>query len=259
MHSYDFTISQLLLRIQSPCKLIIPENFQPFLTNSAENRNPEIRLEIQSNPDLGKQKYVEFIEPKKKAGRGEPCRLFLQPKLFDSFCQTGCWLNCFPLERMLLPWGRMILHASAVIYQGEVYVFAAPSGTGKSTHAALWEKYFGGEILNGDKVILHKEGDRVMASGGPVAGSSEIYRNETYPVAALFLLKQAPENRVTPVSKRTAVLSLYSHAVKSEQDAEFNNQLVDLAVSLEERLNIFSLECTPEKAAVECILKKRKG
>lgn len=159
----------------------------------------------------------------------------------------------------MLPWGRMILHASAVIYQGKAYVFAAPSGVGKSTHAGLWEKHFGAKVLNGDKVILHIGEKGIMASGGPAAGSSEIYVNETVPVAALFLLKQGPENKLLSLPKRKAILSLYSLAVKSSRDTDFNSKLVDLAASIGEQLDVLSLECIPEKSAVECILNNRKG
>ena len=259
MQSYDFLISELLLRIRSPRKLTIPENFQPFLINSSTNRTPEILMDFQFETESEHYDKVEFIKPKESAGRGNPCRLLLPENISSSFCQHGCWLNCFPMEQLLLPWGRMILHASAVIYQGEAYVFAAPSGVGKSTHAALWEKHFGAKILNGDKVILHHGEHGVMASGGPVAGSSGIYQNETVPVVAVYLLKQGPENRLERVPKRTAILSLYSQAVKSYQDTDFNSKLLDLAVSLGKQLNIFSLECVPEKSAVECILKNRKG
>ena len=265
MQSYDFLISELMFRIRSPRDLTVPENFQPFLIHSASNRNPEIILDIrfESAPtlDAGCLCYDKggFIATEEPAGRGQPYRLFVPPSFADDFCKSGSWLNCFSLDRMLLPWGRMILHASAVVYQGKAYVFCAPSGTGKSTHAALWEKHFGARILNGDKVVLYAGEQGVMASGSPIAGSSEIYRNETAPVEAVYLLKQGPENKVLPISRRTAALSLYSLAVKSERDSDYNSKLIDLVVSLEKQLNIFSLECLPEKTAVECILTKQKG
>ena len=265
MHSYDLLISELLLRIQSPYELTIPENFQPFLTNSAANRSPEISLDFQfgsaPNPIDGQLRYDPqgFIATQEPAGRGQPCRLFFPASFADDFCRHGSWLNCFSLDRLLLPWERVILHAAAVLYKGKAYVFCAPSGTGKSTHANLWEKHYGAKILNGDKVILYAGEQGIMASGSPVAGSSGIYRNEAAPVAAIYLLKQAPSNRLLPVSHRTAALSLYSLAVKSEDDPDFNSKLLDLVVSFEKRLLVFSLECLPERSAVECILNIEKG
>lgn len=222
-------------------------------------RTPEILMDFRFATESERYDKVEFIKPMEQAGRGNPCRLLLPEKISSSFCQYGCWLNCFPLEELLLPWGRMILHASAVIYQGKAYVFAAPSGVGKSTHAALWEKHFGAKILNGDKVILHIGENGIMASGGPAAGSSQIYVNETVPVDSVYLLKQGPENKLDPLPTRKAILSLYSQAVKSHADPEFNSKLLDLTVSISEQIQVFSLECLPEKSAVECILKNRKG
>ena len=40
--------------------------------------------------------------------------------------------------RELIGHGRLFLHASAVVHEGAAYLFSAPSGTGKSTHTALW-------------------------------------------------------------------------------------------------------------------------
>lgn len=264
MQSYDFLISELLFRIRAPRKLTIPDNFLPFLVDSVANQDPEILLDILFEPapvlaegllhfDKGK-----FIAMQESADRGQPCRLFLPPSFADNFCQRGSWLNCFPLDRMLLPWGRLILHASAVLYEGNAYVFCAPSGTGKSTHAALWQNYFGAKVLNGDKVVLYATQQGVMASGSPIAGSSGIYCKDTASVAAVYLLKQGPQNVIAPVSRRAAALSLYGLAVKSEDDPIYNSKLLDLAVSLEKQLKIYTLECLPEKSAVECILNNRK-
>ena len=60
-----------------------------------------------------------------------------------------------------------LMHAAVIEYQGEGYAFAAHSGTGKSTHIALWKKHFGDEvhIVNGDKPILRFIDDRLYAFG----------------------------------------------------------------------------------------------
>ena len=256
------------MRVQSPKKLHVPENFQPFLVTSRLDRKADILLEIQFQridaDSLQNAKKIywrngEYIVCQEPAGRGTPCRLFLPPDFAEDFCRQGSWLNYIPMERLLLPFGRVILHASAVVYQGKALLFSAQSGGGKSTHAALWQEHFGGQILNGDKVILYAGPDGPVACGSPVAGSSQIYVPMCVPLAAVYLLRKAPHNRVLPVSQRDAVLALYGEAVKSTADTEFNSRLLDCILTLQKEIVVYSLECLPHKSAVECILQEKEG
>lgn len=256
------------MRVQSPKELQIPDNFQPFLVTSRLDRKADILLEIRfqlMEPDSlrsaekihwSKGEYIVCQEP---AGRGTPCRLFLPPDFAEAFCRQGQWLNYIPMERLLLPHGRVILHASAVDYQGKAFLFSAHSGGGKSTHAALWQEHFGGQILNGDKVILYAGEKGLMACGSPIAGSSQIYVPKCIPLEAVFMLKKAPYNRISPVTQREAVLALYSEAVKSKTDTEFNSRVLDCILSLKKNADVYLLECLPHKSAVECILKQKEG
>lgn len=266
--SYDFLIADLLMRVQSPKKLQIPDNFQPFLVTSRLDRKADILLEIdfrlvEADSLQPSEKFHwnngEYIVCQEPAGRGAPCRLFLPPDFAEDFCRQGHWLNYIPMERLLLLHGRIMLHASAVIHQGRAFLFSAPSGGGKSTHAALWQDHFGAQILNGDKVVLYAKEKGLMACGSPVAGTSGIYVPKSIPLAAVFMLKKAGHNRVLPLSQKEAVLGLYSEAVKSARDAEFNSRLLDCILSMKEKTSIYSLECLPHKSAVECILKETEG
>lgn len=49
-----------------------------------------------------------------------------------------------------------LMHGAVVAWKDQGYLFTAPSGTGKSTHLALWKKYLGdqAEVINGDKRFL---------------------------------------------------------------------------------------------------------
>lgn len=256
------------MRVQSPRKLQIPDNFQPFLVAFEENRKADILLEIAFQlvdaDSLQKaQKTLwsngEYIVCQEPAGRGMPCRLFLPPDFAESFCRESNWLNYIPMERLLLPHGRVILHASAVVYQGKAYLFSARSGGGKSTHAALWQDHFGAQILNGDKVILYAGSNGLIACGSPIAGSSEIYVPKCIPLASVYMLKKAPCNRLLPMNQKDALLALYAEAVKASDDVGFNSRLLDCVLTLQKQTDVYSLECLPHKSAVECILQKIEG
>ena len=102
---------------------------------------------------------------------------------------------CFALLRH----GRLVLHSSSILVNGKVILFAAPSGTGKSTQAALWEKYRCAEVLNGDKncVSFDENSGTAIAHGLPFCGTSGGLPT-IFPVrsSAIVLLKQAPENKI---------------------------------------------------------------
>ena len=50
----------------------------------------------------------------------------------------------------------LLFHGSALAADGVGYLFTAPSGTGKSTHARLWRELLGGRVrmINDDKPLL---------------------------------------------------------------------------------------------------------
>lgn len=159
----------------------------------------------------------------------------------------------------MLSFDRFFLHASAVIYKGKAYLFSAPSGGGKSTHAALWQQHFGAKLLNGDKVLIEVRDGQCIAHGSPVAGSSGIYEQGSAPIAAVYLLKKEKENRVIPIPMRSALMALYSEAIKDRKDPVFNMKLLDLIEKMLICVPVRTLACLPEKSAVECVLQKEEG
>ena len=275
---YDLKISQLLLRIESPQELQLSRCFVPFLVGTESGRKPDILLKISfgtnniaSNKDvqflsknvysnkhsiiqryfLKDDEYIYRIEP---VGRGEPYRLGIPTFFADAFCTSGNLLNYLEMERLLLPFNRVILHGSAVIYKSKAYIFSSPSGGGKSTHASLWEKYFGAEIINGDKVVISVNSSGCIAYGSPVAGSSGIYRNLGAPIAAIVFLVKGERNNATVLTGNKGYFSNYSELVKSSWDKAFNCRLLELIEVIMANTPILSLECKPNQDAVRCIL-----
>ncbi len=155
------------------------------------------------------------------------------------------------VERLLLPYGRVILHSSAVAHGGQAILFTAPSGTGKSTQAALWETHLGAEILNGDKVIISADSEPPIAYGGPIAGTSRIYRDAQAPIRAIVYLRQGQTNQLEFLNRRRAFMALYSQVVKSPDDMEFNQALIPLIEKIVEKVPVAEYFCRPDASAVE--------
>lgn len=101
-------------------------------------------------------------------------------------------------ERLPL-FDRLQTHGVAIEYQGNSYIFSAPSGTGKSTRAFLWQKYLGVDqvaVINGDKPILWFRDDDILCCGSPWAGKEGLHRNVCIPLKGLCLLQRSSENTI---------------------------------------------------------------
>lgn len=277
MFQYDLKIADLVIRIESQKQIVFDECFQPFLKVSDSSGSPDIQIEVQfydedaAVSEKGERisEYVRKINDRivqrfevkpgvnlyriEYIGRKEYYRLEVPADFATHFCDRVNLLLYLSMERLMLPFRRILLHASAVICRGKAYIFAAPSGGGKSTHAALWEKYYDAEILNGDKVIIKTGADGCMAYGGPIAGSSGIYKQKKAPVAAIVFLEKGNRNEVRTEIKRKGYLKLYSQLIKSTWDEEYNCNLLELAEIIIKTTPVVTLTCTADREAVECL------
>lgn len=102
---------------------------------------------------------------------------------------------------------RMIVHGVAMNVKGEgAYIITAPSRTGKSTHAALWQRLLGHdnvEIINGDKPIIHCADD-VTVCGSPWCGKEGLHRNISAPLRGMILLHRLDDEHPAPEIRRIA-------------------------------------------------------
>lgn len=160
-------------------------------------------------------------------------------------------LMCF--EGFFLPLGGFILHSSFIRWQSEGILFSAPCGTGKSTQASLWEKYESADILNGDRALVLKRGNHWTASGMPIAGTSGIYRNESAPIKAIVVLRQAKENRLRPMPAPEALRALYPEVTIHHWDPDFVNNAVNLLLDILSTIPVYLLECLPDQGAVQLL------
>ena len=163
------------------------------------------------------------------------------------------------LESLLLRNDGLLLHASFVRWEGSGILFSAPPGTGKSTQAALWERYAGAEVINGDRTALRFQKGAWVAWGLPYAGTSGIYRNDSAPVAAIVVLRQAKENRISAISPSEAMRFLYPELTIHRWDSGFVSKAVDLFLNLTCRVPVYLLECLPDAGAVETLRERLFG
>ena len=145
----------------------------------------------------------------------------------------------------------LLMHASAVSWNGQGLVFTAPSGTGKTTQAELWARYKGAKILNGDKVFLKQEENAIHAWGSPWKGSSPYALNESAPLKAIVVLRQAKKNTIRRLDTLEAMELFVPHVFFPKWDEKCEQAVLDFLDVVMSQTPIYLLCCRPDEEAVE--------
>lgn len=156
------------------------------------------------------------------------------------------------LPHVLLQKGRMILHASYIEYEGKGIIFTAPSGTGKSTQADLWQLHRGARILNGDRAVIGLRDKTPYVFGFPMSGSSPYCENRNLPLCCIVSLLQGPENRIRKLKGKEALRVIINGTYA---DPKHRNDLIQNINTAVELLHtpVFELSCRPDLGAVEVL------
>ena len=273
--SFCLAVSGITIRFLLPTPLVLPDNFEPFLCPDPDEPDEEYRLELLTEPlDPGVPMVHQEGEARiYKTDRGW---LHIYPALGDDrgcqvaclFCPDGRHTLYYPAsrwetyaktwrcahlicgERFLLRHDAFLLHSSFVGIHGQAVLFCGPSGAGKSTMADLWHTYTGAEVLNGDRTVIQKRGNAFTAAGSMWAGSSQIYHRDILPIAGIFLITQAGENRVARLGF-DAFIPLFSQTILNSWDPEFMRRISTLYAEFMDKVPIYRLCCRPDREAVE--------
>lgn len=169
--------------------------------------------------------------------------------IYDIFTMVG-------FDYLLFLNKAMILHSSFISYNNNGILFTAPSQTGKSTQADLWEKYQGAEIINGDRAGIKKEDGVFYGYGLPYAGSSKIYKNKREAIKTIIVLRQGKENKIRRLKSIESFKYLYSEIMVNTWNEEFINGISDMIMDLISKVPIYMMECLPDESAVNLLKKE---
>ncbi len=190
-------------------------------------------------PDISVQSRTADIEKEHKA----------VPDADIDMCESLCVYRA--IAEQLPSFDRFVFHGAAIEYNGEAYLFTAPSGTGKTTHINLWRKNLGDRvnIINGDKPIIYL-GEKAIAYGTPWAGKENYCRNTSAPLKAICILKQSPTNEIEKLNT-TAVINHLMRQVYLPQNAEALSKTLSLLGRLIEHTPVYLLGCDISNKAFE--------
>ena len=163
------------------------------------------------------------------------------------------FLAALDLPYILLNHKRIVLHAASIEVDGKIIAFSAPSGTGKSTQARLWEKFRGVRQLNGDKVAVGIKDGVSHAFGFPFAGTSGICHDYDLPLRAIVFLRQSPENSITRLRGASALKEFMNNAFGHESIPSYLSQMIICASEILAVTPVYLLSCTLDERAVETL------
>jgi hypothetical protein len=153
----------------------------------------------------------------------------------------------------LIDYDGFFLHSSAVMVDGEAYLFSAPCGTGKSTHTQLWLKYFGeqrAKILNDDKPAIRVISGRIMACGTPFSGKTDLNLNEIVPIKGICFLEQSPDNYIIQMSPSKSIVALLNQTIRP-RSIEKMDKLLLIIEKVINSIQIYKMGCNISMEAVE--------
>lgn len=151
----------------------------------------------------------------------------------------------------LIMCGGTVLHGSAISYRGEGVIFSAPSGTGKSTHTALWKDLFKDDVtyINDDKPAIRFSGDVPYCHGTPFSGKTDLNNNIKAPLKAIVFLKRGTQNKIYEISNAQAVCYLNDQTCPSFYETVLFDKNLDCIERLLKTVKIYLFECNPTPGA----------
>jgi len=160
------------------------------------------------------------------------------------------------IAEKMVDYNTFLFHGSAVAVDGEVYLFTAKSGTGKSTHTRLWRELFGSRavMVNDDKPLINVTENEVIVYGTPYNGKHRIGNNIAVPLKAVCILNRAENNSIVEISVKDAFPLLLQQMYRpvSAEGVLKSIQLLDNMIN---RVKLYRLECNMDISAAEVAYK----
>ena len=184
---------------------------------------------------------------------GGPARQFT-----DGYLETLA--VCRKVAEKAPDYDAVLFHGSCVAVDGVGYLFAAKSGTGKSTHTRLWRELFGNRCVtvNDDKPLIRISDSGATAYGTPWNGKHRLSTNIAVPLKAICFLERAEKNAIRPVAKGEAYPMLLRQAYRP-MDSMAMSKTLTLIDRLTECVSLWRLDCNTDIEAARVACEAMKG
>jgi len=145
----------------------------------------------------------------------------------------------------------ILFHGVAMTYNDRCYIISAKSGTGKSTHAALWKRYVTDgkvEIINGDKPFIRLNDKKFIVYGTPWCGKEGYNINTSAPLKAICFLERGINNHIESIKPADVMKRLVHQILMPVIQADMMAYL-DMMDKLINDTPAYLLKCNMDKEA----------
>jgi hypothetical protein len=153
---------------------------------------------------------------------------------------------------MLAPEGGFLLHASSAVRNGKAFLFSGVSEAGKTTMARLAPADV--TVLTDEASYVRKVDGHYFAYGTPFAGElGAPGKNISAPVAALYLLKKASDNRIEEIDPADALQRLLRNILFFAHQSDMVRQVFEAACAFVSAVPVYQLSFFPDQRVWELI------
>lgn len=217
--------------------------------NPINKKTIQFLSEYKLSPNLSKKPYFDATVSQDELSEELKRKKYKHTKSYLVECSL---IFKKVIRKTLDKYNGFFFHSSAISFDNKGLLFTAPSGTGKSTHTALWKKKYGNrvKIINDDKPLIRKIDNSFVAFGTPWMGKSNLGSNISEKVTAVYVLRQSNCNRITK-AEIPDVFAEIIEATSLPVDKEITEKLLSILDEFLSSVPVYVLECTNDDFAVD--------
>lgn len=254
-------------------KITVGEILENFVSASSDkSRSLEVFVKDELSLPQGSKIYDDTMRVVYKNGKGyiryegvksgDLSKAYLRIEAKDDYVRAEIksdaaneksLLTAMELEHNITENKGILLHCSYIVYGDEAILFTAPSGTGKSTQAKLWQDTRGARLINGDRAAVMITKDGVVAAGIPYCGSSGVRINHTCKVRAVVYLSQSKVNTVIKLSGLRAFKRIWEGITLNIWHRNDVEKATDTVLEIAENVPVYHLSCVADETAVKAL------
>ncbi|MDF2540315.1 MAG: hypothetical protein K0S47_33 [Herbinix sp.] len=147
----------------------------------------------------------------------------------------------------------LVIHSSAIEFEGNAIVFTAPSGTGKTTHARLWQEKYKVPVINDDHPAVRIIDEKPILYGTPWAGETKKFIDKSCILKGVVILEQGAQNQIWKADKNEIVKEFLPRCFLPYYDKNLMHKSFRIFSDIISNIEVYKLKCKPDQESVQLV------